>query len=322
MSSSEEDDGYVPFSKRPEWSDVKPITQDDGPHPICPILYSEVFKDKMNYFRAILKSKEKSLRVLDLLEEVIQENPSNYTIWYYRREVLKAIEQDETIEYDIQQEMNLLNDMGETDPKNYQIWNHRRFIVEKYIGSDNKEKEFLSGVLLEDAKNYHAWSHRQWLLKTYGDWNGELALVDKLLSLDHRNNSVWNHRYFVISNLNPSPFPLFLIEREVEFALNHIRHSPNNESPWSYLKGLFKGQIISTVYPSLLDKLLEMKSKYIGCSHVNSIILDIYQEQNTKISLENSLNICKLLSETIDPIHKNYWNFKYNSISDQLKLIN
>ncbi|EGC38625.1 hypothetical protein DICPUDRAFT_28303 [Dictyostelium purpureum] len=320
MSSEEESDLYTPYSERPEWSDVTPIPQDDGPHPVCPIMYTDEFKDKMNYFRAILKSKEKSLRVLKLLEDIVQDNPSNYTVWYYRREVLKSIENDTSIEYDIADEMQLLNEMGETDPKNYQIWNHRRFIVEKYIGaaSNEGEKLFLSDVLNEDAKNYHAWSHRQWLLKTFQQWQGELEFVNKLLKLDHRNNSAWNHRFFVLLSNNQLPFSKELIDREVEFALGYIKFSPNNESPWSYLRGLFKGQSLLN-YQDLLKQLLELKSKYIGCSHVNSIILDFYQEENSKKSLEDSLNICKLLSETIDPIHKKYWEFKYNTIEIKLK---
>ncbi|KAF2071917.1 hypothetical protein CYY_006774 [Polysphondylium violaceum] len=316
-------DYYTPFGEREEWNDVKPIEQNDGEHPICPIAYSEEFKDKMNYFRAILKSQEKSLRVIDLLNEIVEDNASNYTVWFYRREVLKAFEENK-IDFDIEGEMEFLTDMSESDPKNYQVWNHRRFIFEHYFAhKDNgseKEKEYLNNMLLSDSKNYHAWSHRQWLLKTFKQWSGELEYVDKLLSLDHRNNSAWNHRYFVLSNTLSFPFGKDIIDREIEYSLRSIKLSPNNESPWSYLRGLFKNQKISD-YPELLVTLKELKAKYIGCSHVNSLIIDIYEEQSTKDSLEQALVLCKLLSSTVDQIHQKYWNYKHSSIEKQLLAI-
>ncbi len=37
----EDEDVWVPYSRRPEWADVEPMTQDDGPDPIVRIAYSE-----------------------------------------------------------------------------------------------------------------------------------------------------------------------------------------------------------------------------------------------------------------------------------------
>jgi hypothetical protein len=37
----------------------------------------------MDLFRAVLLSGEKSQRVLQLIEELLETNPANYTIWYY-----------------------------------------------------------------------------------------------------------------------------------------------------------------------------------------------------------------------------------------------
>ena len=70
----------VPLRERPEWSDVTPVPQDDGPNPVVPIDYKPEFVETMDYFRAIYVADERSSRALNLTAEAISFNPGNYTV--------------------------------------------------------------------------------------------------------------------------------------------------------------------------------------------------------------------------------------------------
>lgn len=94
----------------------------------------------MNYFRAILKSGEKSERALSLTEQVISHNSGNYTAWHYRRLCLYALNKN------LAQELKFINDMLPHSPKNYQIWYHRRAIVEK-INDGSEELQAVEEVI-------------------------------------------------------------------------------------------------------------------------------------------------------------------------------
>lgn len=65
-----------------KWSDIIPIPQDEGAAiPLAQIAYTEEYSQATSYLRAIMANDEKSTRVLDLTEHIINMNPAHYTVW-------------------------------------------------------------------------------------------------------------------------------------------------------------------------------------------------------------------------------------------------
>ncbi|KAI9017701.1 hypothetical protein BC832DRAFT_572734 [Gaertneriomyces semiglobifer] len=287
------------FSKRPDWADVTPIPQDDGPNPLVPIAYAPEYSDAMNYFRAVLSSKERSDRVLKLTEYLVRKNPGHYTVWQYRLETLMELTNDFTAELDF------IESMAEDNPKSYQIWHHRQSIIAKTQDSTN-EIAFINRALEEDSKNYHAWTYRQWVVSTFSLWDGEIPDVDRLLDDDIRNNSAWNQRYWVFKN-RPQGFTDEDLEGEVQYVLERVLIAPRNESPWRYLKGIIKLQNKSLLdFPMVEQTCITLRDRGQALPHGLAMLMDINIERQ---NFEEARQICATL-EDYDPIRQKYWRYR------------
>ncbi|BGP15832.1 hypothetical protein JCM10213_005684 [Rhodosporidiobolus nylandii] len=248
--STEEE--YVPWAKREGWEDLQPVPQADAPNCLVPIAYDIYYRDAMDTFRAMVAKKEKSKRTIELTEDIVQMNPGHYSVWKYRCDTLLALGGDLT------EELTLLDDMVKYHLKSYQVWQHRRQIV-LALKDPSRELDFTAKALAIDAKNYHTWAYRQWALcHFWGDrsfsaeelasrssektkeaekvWQGELEYVEQLLAEDIRNNSAWNHRFFVAFESGMGGEGAG--EREIQYAKTKLAISPNNPSAWNYLRGI------------------------------------------------------------------------------------
>ena len=82
------------YSGSEQWEDVIPIPQDDGgPNPLAAIAYTEEYSEAMSYLRAVMAQDEKSDRVLQLTDDIIQMNPAHYTVWYSNWTSIVNVEQ-------------------------------------------------------------------------------------------------------------------------------------------------------------------------------------------------------------------------------------
>ncbi|XP_065882956.1 protein farnesyltransferase/geranylgeranyltransferase type-1 subunit alpha-like [Dysidea avara] len=298
---------YIFYKDRPEWSDVTPVPQDDGPNPVVAIAYTEKFKDVYDYFRAVLKNDERSERAFELTTDAALLNPANYTVWHFRRVLLKSLNKD------LKKELDFSRKIIKDHAKNYQIWCHRQKII-GWLNDPLDELTLTEAVLGEDAKNYHAWQYRQWVITTFSLWDKELDYVHKLLMEDIRNNSAWNQRHFVIAKT--TGYTSEVLSTEVKYTMDFLRRAPSNESAWNYLEGIFKGHQMST-HPGLKEFCAELQSLPVPSPPLLCFMVSLYEEEASlhkdtpqgKQSLDNALQICQQLADKVDTIRKLYWEY-------------
>ncbi|CAH0399813.1 unnamed protein product [Chilo suppressalis] len=313
--SGESDIEWIFYKDRPEWRDVIPVPENDGPNPVVVIAHSEKFEDVYDYFRAVLQNNEKSERVLQLTKDAVELNAANYTVWQYRREILKALGTD------LRPELDYVESVIKQTPKNYQVWHHRRVLVE-WLRDPSQELELTCDALLQDPKNYHAWQHRQWAIKTFGLYDKEMQFVENLLKEDVRNNSAWNQRYFIVNNhLGWSDLN---VQREICFAMEKIKFVKNNESAWNYLRGVLlhdkRGISGNAVVTSFCEELYKNKCR---SPHLLSFIIDICDEAIKKGESssfhgpDRAIELCQALCTKYDKIRCKYWNY----ISEKFKKV-
>lgn len=184
------------------------------------------------------------------------------------------------------------------------------------------EIPFLARMFSKDAKNYHVWSYRQWLVRHFSLWDNELSYVESLLQADVRNNSAWNHRWFIVfarhmdpemhsikdqgANLEVEPA---IMEKEIEYAKAAIAIAPQNQSPWNYLRGVVrkqgKGLVAMKAFAEQFANLEEEDE--VRSSHALDFLADLYAEEHEK---ERSGKALEILARRYDPIRKNYWNYR------------
>ncbi|CAF0829214.1 unnamed protein product [Adineta ricciae] len=326
MSSTESDDESEQsmtshqYSTRPDWADVIPIEQDDGPNAVVQIAYSDKFREVFNYIRACMHTNEMSERALELTKDACYLNPANYTVWCYRRKLLYHLN------CDLNEEIAFVGNMIRNNPKNYQVWEHRRIIVER-LNHPSNELAFLADVIQSDSKNYHAWQYRQWLLKTYGLWADELTYVEHLLQEDVRNNSAWNQRYFVISHT--TGFKDDIIERELDFVFKRIEFNPDNESAWNYLRGIARFRPTNLTDQRLWKFCHNLyENKYLkddfNCqqwrflfAYMIELLADDDRADKQEENKRMINDLCERLATKIDPIRKKYWQYIQQQHSTQ-----
>ncbi|KAI0049176.1 protein prenylyltransferase [Auriscalpium vulgare] len=313
----------VPYSERPEWSDLTPVAQYENIQPLAPIFYNPDYKDATDYFRGVVKTGELSPRVLDLTETIIRLNPAHYSAWQYRYQTLIATKSS------LADELILTNELTRIYLKTYQVWHHRRLLL-TLLNDPLPELPFIEEILKVDVKNYHTWSYRQWLLAHYNRedmWVQELPLVERLLEEDVRNNSAWHHRFFVVFERGGADGE-DTVRQELAFVKEKIALAPNNLSAWNYLRGILdhkhlpystqadftKLYVVSSIAlneESVVDLENPRPSKGAQLPSAAAIefLADVYEAEGES-GLSKAVELWRSLADEHDTIRKKYWEYR------------
>ncbi|KAK4056797.1 CAAX geranylgeranyltransferase alpha subunit [Microbotryomycetes sp. JL221] len=340
---------YVPFHERQGWQDLVPIAQLDAPNCLVPIAYSQQYRDAMDTFRAIINVNEKSNRTLEVTEALIKLNPGHYSIWAYRAQTLLAMNAN------LEHELDLMDKLVKAHIKSYQVWQHRKTIVTA-LQSSQRELSFSNRALSFDPKNYHTWAYRQWVLchffsdlkitkqqqeepvattstakQDFKDrervWQQELDYVEELLQSDIRNNSAWNHRFFVCFESGQAGASSVVTPREIHYVKGKLAISPNNPSAWNYLKGVLERTQtpMSTLLPFVeclalgtpesmpkeepqVSRLAELPA-YLAIEFIADATAQQAKQQDSKDKAQEASALFTSLCQ-FDPIRSRYWQYK------------
>ncbi|KAJ4850370.1 hypothetical protein Tsubulata_043608, partial [Turnera subulata] len=115
-----------------------------------------------------------------------------------------------------------------------------------------------------------------WVLQTLGGWEDELDYCHQLLEEDVFNNSAWNQRYFVVTRSPLLGGLKAMRDSEVKYTVDAILANPENESPWRYLRGLYKDDTQSLVNnPEVSSVCLKVLTKKVFHIFALSMLLDL-----------------------------------------------
>ena len=167
-----------------------------------------------------------------------------------------------------------------------------------------------------------------------------LALVtmkntaSKLIQEDIRNNSAWNQRWFAIHRGKHGgrnvALNLNVAKQEADFAIDHARLDPYNESPWRYLIGILREQKQQEKSGNVVDNyIVEYEAKASNelrnilfdasrdpdtCVNMTSARVELLEMIGNKDSLETAIDLAERLANEYDIIRKKYWLFVSNRL--------
>ncbi|CAO3643970.1 unnamed protein product [Cunninghamella blakesleeana] len=162
-------------------------------------------------------------------------NPDFYSVWNWRRLTLKN---GLLIKKSANSGINVFTKEEEKEKSNTAHIvddNNDNDVDNKNQNIYKQELDLFMQLIRINPKSYWLWNHRVWCLENMPkpDWNGELYLVNKMLTLDKRNFHGWSYRRYVATQLCNSTSSIdTILKKEFDFTTEKIKQSFSNYSAW------------------------------------------------------------------------------------------
>ncbi len=140
----------------------------------------------------------------------------------------------------VRDELEFVAQTAGDNPKNYQMWFHRRELCADDCELLPSEVKYTSLVLGRDPKNYHAWSHRQWAIEKMGTFSEDADFVENMLQQDARNNSAWNHKWFLATLGCSRAWSEEAILDQIDTCQHFFKQILHNEAAWNFFIALIQ----------------------------------------------------------------------------------
>ncbi|KAK9351456.1 hypothetical protein V1505DRAFT_373896 [Lipomyces doorenjongii] len=213
---------------------------------------------------------------LSLTTTLLKQNPEYYTVWNYRREILSSIFQTQTadtIQSQIDSELQFLFARLIEFPKCYWIWNHRKWCLQSSPSPSWKfELGLVTKMLDRDARNFHGWHYRRYVVQCTEKATGksmvrpEFDYTTTKINANFSNFSAWHNRTKLIPRLlkeEPEIDARKLLENEIYLITQAIYTDPDDQSVWLYHRWLVTSDDIVKLSSDERKDLLEKEIKSI-----------------------------------------------------------
>ena len=188
------------------------------------------------------KEKRRDVATLDLIQKMLTMNPDFYSLWNYRREILE----DEYSEKDFDRsagdrELSLSSHAIQRNPKSYPAWHHRLWVGSKVVGGIDYDEELrlCDKFLSVDQRNFHCWNYRREVVKLGNiSPNDEMEFSMKKIGENFSNYSAFHHRSVYLRSCEGDVNDI--LEKELSIVHDAIFTEPDDQSAWWYYQFLIK----------------------------------------------------------------------------------